>query len=105
VSIDDEVRAILFALEHTRLHGPMNVTAPGPVTNRDFTGALAGALRRPAVLAVPKPALALALGPGITDEMILASQRALPTALQSASFEFAQPQLDGALTALLHRRD
>jgi uncharacterized protein (TIGR01777 family) len=104
VSIDDEVRAILFALEHTQLRGPMNVTAPTPVTNRDFTTALAAALRRPAVLAVPKPALALALGPGITDEMILASQRALPTALQSASFEFVYPQLDGALSALLQRR-
>lgn len=103
VSIDDEVRAICFALEHPALVGPVNVTSPAPVTNRDFTAALGRALRRPAVVAVPAAALSVALGRQLAHEMVLASQRAVPTALQRASFEFAHPQLDDALSAVLHR--
>lgn len=103
VTIDDEVRAILFALEHATLAGPVNVTAPSPVTNREFTAALAHVLGRPAVLPVPRPALAVALGRRLVDEMVLASQRVVPAALGAAGFSFGHPEIAGALAAVLGR--
>jgi uncharacterized protein (TIGR01777 family) len=101
VSIDDEVRAILFALRHAELSGPVNVTAPAPVTNSQFTAALGRALRRPAILPVPAAALTVVLGRALATEMILASQRVLPTVLEAAGFRFAQPELAGALDSLV----
>ncbi len=101
VSIDDEVRAILFALRHAELSGPVNVTAPAPVTNSQFTAALGRALRRPAILPVPAAALTVVLGRALATEMILASHRVLPTVLEAAGFRFAQPELAGALDSLV----
>ena len=101
VSIDDEVAAIVHALADATLSGPVNVTAPQPVTNADFTAAVGHALHRPAVLAVPAPALRLVLGRGLVDEAVLASQRALPAALEAAGFSFRHPSLPDALAAVL----
>lgn len=81
--------------------GPVNVTAPEPVTNREFTLALAGALRRPAVLAVPSPLLRLALGEMST--LLLEGQRVLPKRLQQGGFEFRHPRLAPYLEAMLRR--
>lgn len=103
ISLEDEVRAVLFAVEHDALAGPVNVVAPAPVTNRDFTAALAGVLGRPARLAVPRAALAVALGRELVDDMVLASQRAVPAALGDAGFSFAHPEITGALRAVLGR--
>ncbi|MDE3085887.1 MAG: TIGR01777 family oxidoreductase [Acidobacteriota bacterium] len=101
VSLDDEVAALRRVLDDDRLRGPVNVTAPEPVTNAAFTAALGRALHRPAVLAVPAPALRLVLGRGLADELVLASQRVLPAALEAAGFAFRHPRLPDALAAVL----
>jgi uncharacterized protein len=101
VSLEDEGRAALFLLEHEELSGPVNLVAPEPVTNRLFTVALARALRRPALLPVPALALRVAFGRGFVDEVLLASQRVRPDALERAGFAFRQPEIDSALAAIL----
>jgi uncharacterized protein (TIGR01777 family) len=102
VSLDDIVAAALFALKTPQVVGAVNVTAPHPVTNAEFTRALARQFRRPAVLPVPAFALRIALGP-MADEALLASQRAVPSKLLDAGFQFIHPKVDEALAALLGR--
>jgi uncharacterized protein (TIGR01777 family) len=100
VSLDDAVGAILLALKDDTLSGPANVVSPNPVTNRQFTHALAHALHRPAVVPVPAFALRLLFGP-MAEETILTSQRILPRRLQEHGYAFRHPQLDMALRAAL----
>jgi uncharacterized protein (TIGR01777 family) len=100
VSLADAVAGILFALETTSLSGPVNLSSPGPVTNADFTRALARQLGRPAFFAVPALALRLAFGE-MANEALLASARVVPARLQSAGFQFAHPSIDEALAAAL----
>jgi uncharacterized protein (TIGR01777 family) len=100
VSLEDAVAAILFALETESLSGAMNVVSPNPVTNAEFTRALARQVHRPAVLPVPAFALRLALGQ-MADEALLASARVVPAKLLSAGFEFAHPTVDEALGTAL----
>jgi uncharacterized protein len=99
IHIDDAVNLIVFALNFAAIHGAVNVTAPHPVTNEEFTERLAIALHRPAILPVPAFALKLALGE--MSEMVLASQRVLPTVAKSAGFRFQYPELRAALENLL----
>jgi len=96
VSLDDVVGAILFALETRAVAGPVNVTAPNPVTNAEFTRALDKAVHRPAILPAPAFALRLALGE-MADVALLASARAVPKKLSEAGFRFAFPTIEGAL--------
>ena len=103
VSIDDEVGAMVHALGTDELAGPVNVTAPAPVTNAELTKALGRAVRRPAVLPVPPFALAVVLGRELTDEMLLASQRAVPGRLEASGFRFRHPEIGAAVEAVLHR--
>lgn len=98
VSLADAVRAVLFAMETNAIAGAMNVTAPEPVTNAEFTRALGRALHRPAVLPVPVFALRLLFGE-MADETLLASQRAVPKKLMEVGFRFEHPELEGALRA------
>jgi uncharacterized protein (TIGR01777 family) len=100
VSLDDTTGAILFALENRKLVGPVNFTAPNPVTNAGFTRALAKQLRRPAILPAPAFALRIALGE-MADEALLASARVEPRALLTAGFRFVHPTLPEALAAAL----
>jgi uncharacterized protein (TIGR01777 family) len=100
IAMPDEVAAIRFAIGNESLSGPVNVTAPNPVTNRELTAALAETLRRPAVFAVPRLALRAGFGE-FADEGLLASQRAVPAALQGAGFDFAFSDLRAALAAML----
>ncbi len=97
ISLADEVRAILRALDDPALEGPVNATAPEPVTNRAFTGALGRALHRPSVFAVPGFALRVALGPDLASEMVLAGQRVLPTKLTASGFTFDHDRIEAAL--------
>ncbi len=95
----DLVRMLQFAVENDEVEGPLNATAPEPVTNRAFTRALAKALRRPAVFPVPSFALRLALGEMAST--VLGSQRVLPERAQQAGFTFEHPTLEEALNHLL----
>ena len=101
VSLTDEVRAILFALDTPDLSGPVNSVGPSPARNADYTAALAAALHRPARLTVPAPVLEVALGRGPAREMLLASQRVRPVRLEQAGFVFEHPDLAGAIRAAL----
>ena len=101
ISIDDEIGAIRHAIATDQLSGGVNATAPKPVTNADFTKALAKAVRRPAFLTVPKAALAVRFGSQAADEMLLGGQRVLPAKLEATGYEFRHPELDAALAALL----
>jgi uncharacterized protein (TIGR01777 family) len=99
VHLRDEVRALLFALDHEALTGPFNVTAPEPVDMDRFAKALGHALHRPSVMRVPAAALRLALGSGLA-EVLLTGQRALPRSLLAAGFTFEFPRVDQALEAI-----
>ena len=98
ITLHDQLRAIQFVLENPEISGPVNLTSPNPVTNQEFTSALARALRRPALFPAPAFALKLALG-GFSTE-ILGSKKVLPTALQDAGFNFEFPHIGPALDAL-----
>lgn len=100
IALADEVDAIRFLLEHPEITGPVNLCAPEPVTNADFTRALGAALRRPTPFAAPGFALRAALGL-FADEAALASQRVLPARLQEAGYTFRHPELHAALEKIL----
>jgi uncharacterized protein len=101
ISLADEVRAIRFLLDAAGLDGPVNLTAPQPVTNAEFTRALAAALGRPAVLRLPAVALRAVLGDVASE--LLASSRVLPARLTEAGFVFQHPTIAAALAAAAGR--
>jgi uncharacterized protein (TIGR01777 family) len=96
----DAITAVRVVLENESWRGPLNVVAPAPVRNAEFTAALARALRRPAILPAPAWALRLAFG-RMADEALLASTRAQPERLLAGGFEFRHLDLAGALAAIL----
>ena len=98
ISLDDEVGAIRFALEAPALRGPVNLTGPTPVTNSQFTAALASAVGRPAPFAVPEFVIRTALG-AMGEEMLLAGQRAIPAQLQAAGYQFRHHTVGEAFSA------
>jgi hypothetical protein len=102
IGLADMVAAIRFAIARDDLQGPVNAVGPAPVTNREFTAAVAAALHRPAILPMPAVLLRLLFGE-FADGALLASQRVLPRRLQAAGFTFALPGLDGALAAAFGR--
>jgi uncharacterized protein len=95
----DHIAAMRFLLDAEQLRGPVNVTAPIPVTNAEYTKALAAAVHRPASFPAPKLALKAALG-GFAGSVVT-GQRALPKRLVAAGFEYGYPDLSDALRALL----
>jgi uncharacterized protein (TIGR01777 family) len=101
ISLDDEVGAIIHALTNPAVDGPMNATAPNPVTYREFAKTLGRVLHRPAFLPTPKFAPALKIGREATEEMLLAGQRALPTVLEATGYQFRASKLEAALKGLL----
>lgn len=100
ISIDDAIGAVLHLLATDSIRGPVNVTAPEPVRNRDFTRALGRALSRPAPFAVPSFALRLAFGE-MADGTLLASTRVMPRRLLASSFRFSHPDLESGLRHVL----
>jgi uncharacterized protein len=102
VALPDVIRAIEFALETENLTGAVNVVAPNPVTNLEFTHSLGRALHRPTLLRVPAFALRLAFGE-MAEATILQSERVLPARLSASGFKFEYPELDAALCAMLAR--
>ncbi|PYS46597.1 MAG: TIGR01777 family protein [Acidobacteria bacterium] len=100
IAIDDAVGAIEFALENEHLRGPVNVVAPQPATNYEFTKALGGALSRPTIFPVPAFAARLVFGE-MADATLLTSQRVEPARLKEAGFVFKYPELKDALRHVL----
>ncbi|MGE0217802.1 TIGR01777 family oxidoreductase [Mycolicibacterium sp.] len=96
ITLEDQVRALLFAIGHDELSGPVNFTGPAPVTNAEFTAAFGRALNRPTVLAVPGFALRTLLGE-FADEGLLGGQRAIPAKLEQAGFRFHHHTVGEAL--------
>jgi uncharacterized protein (TIGR01777 family) len=98
ITLHDVIRAITFILEN-KVSGPVNLTSPNPVTNQEFTSALARAIHRPALFPAPAIALKVALG-GFSSE-ILGSKKVVPQALTDAGFTWDYPHITNALTALI----
>ncbi|MEO9180030.1 MAG: TIGR01777 family oxidoreductase [Acidimicrobiales bacterium] len=96
ISMRDEVRAILWIIDH-KVEGPFNLVAPMPLTNRDFTSELARQLHRRAFLAVPAVALEIALGRELANIAVLASQRTLPQRLLEEGFVHDHPDASAIL--------
>ncbi|QDG53298.1 TIGR01777 family protein [Persicimonas caeni] len=96
IALDDVVRAIAFLVDNDELTGPVNVTAPHPVTNKEFTDTLGDVLHRPTIFPLPKAIVKLG-GGEMGQEMLLNGQRAVPTRLNESGFEFAYPELEAAL--------
>ncbi len=104
ITIDDEVDAIRHVLDNPEIVGPVNLCAPAPVTNDEFTRTLGKVLHRPTAIPTPTPALRLLFGREMVSEMLLAGQRVLPGILESTGFVFGQPTLSTALAAVLGRQ-
>jgi uncharacterized protein (TIGR01777 family) len=102
IAMDDVLGAIHHAMMTESLRGPLNVTAPEPVRNAEFTGALGTVLRRPTFLPVPAALLRLLFG-AMADELLLASQRVLPERLLGSGYSFRYPSLAQALRHVLRR--
>ena len=100
ISIDDEVGAIRHALTTDALAGPVNATAPEPVTNADFTKTLGSVLHRPTLLPTPLAPLRVVYGGELVRALLVDGQRVLPTALESSGYEFAHRDLATALRAV-----
>jgi len=96
---NDWVSMVSFALRDTHVSGPLNLTAPNPVTNREFAQTLGRVLHRPAFMPAPAFALRLALGE-MADALLLTGQRVLPAAAQAHGFHFEYPTLGPALRAI-----
>src|SRR6185436_7131871 len=96
---DDWIAMVRWALASPGVHGPLNLTAPAPVTNREMATALGRALHRPSFLPAPAFALRLALGE-MADAMVLNGQRVLPRGAQDKGFKFQYTSVDEALAAI-----
>jgi uncharacterized protein (TIGR01777 family) len=101
ISIRDEVGAIQFLLTAEQVSGPVNLAAPNPVTNAEFTKALAAAVRRPAIMPVPGFAARIAVGE-LASEAALIGQRALPTVLLEHGYVFQDTDVAETLRTQLH---
>lgn len=99
VHLDDVVAAFLFAIEQRDAAGPVNVTAPHPVTNAELSHALGRALHRPAIL--PVPALALKVLYGDMAQLVTTGQRVIPRRLEQLGFHFGHPEVESALRDVL----
>jgi len=101
IALDDEIAAIRAAIDDERLDGPLNLTAPNPVTNQEFAQTLGRVLHRPTVLPTPLLPLKLRYGSELVETLLLGSQRALPKRLEAGGFAFKYPVLEPALDAML----
>jgi uncharacterized protein (TIGR01777 family) len=102
ITLDDTIGVIKHALVNETLSGPVNVVAPEPVTNGEFTKTLGRVLSRPTIFAVPAFAARLAFGE-MADAALLASERVEPARLKHSGYVFQHPELEGALRHLLKK--
>lgn len=104
ITLEDEIAAIAHVVDQ-QIGGPVNLTAPAPVTNRTFVDTLASVLHRPHLPVIPSIGPKLLLGRELAEQLLFTSQRVAPTVLQRAGYQFCHPELDGALRALLGRKN
>ena len=102
IHLDDWVHMTIWAMTTAAVAGPLNVTAPAPLTNAELADALGRALHRPAF--VPAPAFAVRLALGEMAASLLEGQRVIPAKAQALGYRFTYPDVDGALAALFRRR-
>ncbi len=100
IAIEDVVRAILFCLERDAISGPVNLVAPRPVTNQEFTQTLGRVLGRPTFFPLPAMVVRTIFGE-MGQELLLHGARVSPAKLEAAGFAFQQPNLESALRAIL----
>jgi uncharacterized protein len=103
IALEDAVEIVRSAIEDDRLAGPLNVVAPNPLRNADFTRITAAVLHRPAIFAAPAFALRLALGE-MADALLLVSQRVIPERLLAAGYSFQFAEFESALRTVLDRK-
>jgi len=99
IHFEDHIAALRFLMDDPKAKGPYNLSAPNPVTNREFARTLGKVMHRPVLLPVPRFAMQLALGEVAT--VVMDGQRMLPTKLQKEGFKFSYPELEPALRDLL----
>jgi len=99
---EDLIRAMLFLFEHTEISGPVNLTAPNPVRNKDLAAAIGKAMRRPAFMRVPGFMLRLALGE--FGSVLLEGQRVIPQRLLQSGFQFQYARIDEALAKIVENK-
>jgi uncharacterized protein (TIGR01777 family) len=102
ISIDDEIGAIEYLLT-ANVSGAVNLTAPNPVTNAEFTKVLASVLKRPAIVPVPTFAPKILLGGELADALLFTGQRVIPAALNASGYVFKHTTLESALRSLLSK--
>jgi hypothetical protein len=102
ITLEDTIGVIKHALKDETLSGPVNVVAPQPVTNQEFTKTIGHVLSRPTIFTVPAFAARLAFGE-MVDAALLASERVEPARLKQSGYVFQHPELEGALRHLLKK--
>ena len=102
ISLTDEVRALEFMITND-IAGPVNLCAPNPVTNLEFTKALGSVLKRPTLVPVPLFGPKLLFGSELVEQLILASQKGMPSVLTNAGFTFENPELEPTLHRILKK--
>jgi uncharacterized protein len=98
LTVAEAARIFAFAVQNRDLHGPVNAVSPQPVTNAEFTKALGRVLHRPTIFPLPAFMARLVLGE-MADDLLLGSTRVVPTRLQTAGYQFQNPEIEAALTA------
>lgn len=101
ISLDDEVGAIRHLLTADGISGAVNLTAPAPVTNADFTAALGRAVHRPTVLPTPLAPLKVVFGDELVQHLLVRGQRVVPRVLEGSGYGFRHPEIGAALRAVL----
>jgi len=100
ITLDDECGAIRYALETDSLSGPVNLTAPHPVSNKEFTKTLGAVLFRPTLIPVPTFGLHILFGE-MADELLIAGQKVIPQKLETAGYKYRYSELEPALRHVL----
>jgi uncharacterized protein (TIGR01777 family) len=100
ISLDDEVDALVWLIEHD-VSGPVNLTSPNPVTNREFTATLARVVSRPALMPVPRFGPRLLLGRELADSLLFTSARVRPAVLLEGGYGFKDVELEEGLRRML----
>lgn len=101
ISLEDEIGAILHLLQEDSVSGPVNLTAPAPVTNLEFTKALGTAVHRPTILPTPLAPLKLALGAELVTALLVNGQRVQPAVLEASGYKFKHPDIASAFASIL----